>query len=113
VSRYHNNKRTVVKRVVQINVFWLSPCLPDAKGGEALVAYNNVNKRNATYVTSNATVLLRTLRPNSLLKYPHGGMTRIPLTSSNNPRQGQSPKSNWLPRSRASMQALSWWRTNA
>ena len=28
------------------------------------MAYNNVNKRNATYVTSNATVLLRTLRPN-------------------------------------------------
>jgi len=32
------------------------------------VAYNNVNKRNATHVTSNATVLLRTMRPNSLRK---------------------------------------------
>jgi len=30
------------------------------------VAYNNVNKRNAAHVTSNATVLLRTLRPNSV-----------------------------------------------
>ena len=29
------------------------------------MAYNDVNERNATYITSNATVLpLRTLRPN-------------------------------------------------
>jgi len=36
------------------------------------VAYNDVNERNATHVTSNATVLLlRTLRPNSVYCQPY------------------------------------------
>jgi len=34
VSRYHNNKRMVVKRVLQINVFWLSLSYLPLKGGK-------------------------------------------------------------------------------
>ena len=34
MSKHHSNGRTVVKRVVQINVFWLSACLGGAKGGK-------------------------------------------------------------------------------
>jgi len=63
MSRYHSNGRTVVKRVVQIDVFWLSVSPPTIPKGRSPVAYNDVNKRNATHVNSNATVLLRTLRP--------------------------------------------------